>query len=152
MDLRQLSVLWDHITTLQSKGVSFHSFVMNILLKTPWRPPSTLLRGPSLWSRSNIVASHLAGPGSIPSRVSFPGFSFSSTVRQMKGKLRPPSISGYHWQSKSFHTGATDPSCTCALKPIYTNTTAGSRPTEWETRYKSAECHSMLSVVLPRCF
>ena len=28
---------------------------------------------PPLWSKGNIVASHLAGPGSIPSRVSFPG-------------------------------------------------------------------------------
>ena len=26
----------------------------------------------SLWSRGNIVASHLAGPGSIPGRVRFP--------------------------------------------------------------------------------
>ena len=28
---------------------------------------------PSLWSRDNIVASDLAGPGSNPGRVSFPG-------------------------------------------------------------------------------
>ena len=31
----------------------------------PLRPP--------LWSRGNIVTSHLAGSGSIPGRVSFPG-------------------------------------------------------------------------------
>ena len=50
------------------------------------------------WLRDNIVASHLAGPGSIPGRVSFLRC-FSSTVRQMSGKLRPPSILGYHWPS-----------------------------------------------------
>ena len=35
-----------------------------------------------------IVVSHPAGPGLIPSRVSFPGWGFSSTVRQMTGKLQ----------------------------------------------------------------
>ena len=48
---------------------------------------------PPLWFRCNIVASHSACPGSIPSRVSFPGWgffqSFSPTVRQMSGKLGP---------------------------------------------------------------
>ena len=29
-----------------------------------------------LWSRGNIFASHIAGQGSIPGRVSFPGWSF----------------------------------------------------------------------------
>ena len=33
---------------------------------------------PPLWSRGNIVASHLAGPGLIPGRVSFPGCGFWS--------------------------------------------------------------------------
>ena len=43
-------------------------------------------------SRSNIVASHLAGAGLIPGWDRFPGWGFfqgfSSTVRQMMGKLR----------------------------------------------------------------
>ena len=63
--------------------------------KLPIRPP--------LWSRGNIVASHLAGPDSIPSRVSFCGWGFfrgfSSIVRQMSGKPRPhpsPDIIGHH--------------------------------------------------------
>ena len=43
---------------------------------------------PRLWSRGNIVASHLAGPSSIPGRVSFPGWGFSSTLRQMTEKRR----------------------------------------------------------------
>ena len=65
---------------------------------------------PPLWSRGNIVASHLAYPGSIPGHVSFPGWgfsrSFSSTIRQMSGNVRPnPSsdITDHHNHKKSFH-------------------------------------------------
>ena len=46
-----------------------------------------------LWPGSNVIASHPAGPGSIPGQVSFPGWGlyrcFLSTIRQMSGKLRP---------------------------------------------------------------
>ena len=53
----------------------------------------SILRLTTLWSRGNIVASHLVGLGSIPGRVSFPGWrfvwGFPSTVRQMSGNLRP---------------------------------------------------------------
>ena len=40
---------------------------------------------PQLWSRGNIIASHLAGPGSIPAQVSFPGWGFSSTAMDVIG-------------------------------------------------------------------
>ena len=77
---------------------------------------------PPLWSRGKIIASHLAGSGSIPDRVSFPGWGFlrgfSSTIRQMSGKLRPqpsPDIIGHHNHQKSFHTGANDLRCWRAL-------------------------------------
>ena len=81
---------------------------------------------PPLWSRVNIVASHLAGPGSIPDRVSSGWGSFwgfSSSEKQMSGKLRPhpsPDIIGHHNLQKSFHTGANDLRCRPALKPKYT--------------------------------
>ena len=41
--------------------------------------PSPILRNywDHLWSRDNIVASHLACPGAIPGRVSFSGWGFS---------------------------------------------------------------------------
>ena len=44
---------------------------------------------PLLWSMVNIVAFHLAGPRSIPGRISFSGWGFSSTVRRISGKRRP---------------------------------------------------------------
>ena len=55
---------------------------------------------PPLWFRWNVFVSHVAGPGSIPGRVSqFPGWGFPgvfpSTIREMSGNLdhiRP----GYH--------------------------------------------------------
>ena len=63
----------------------------------------------------NFVSSHLAGKDSIPNRASFPdlGFfcSFSSTVRQLSGKLRShpsPDIIDHHSHKKSFITGAND--------------------------------------------
>ena len=66
---------------------------------------------PPLWSRGNIVASHLADPGSIPDRVNFPDWGFfrcfSSTVRQISGKLRPqpsPVIIDHH-HKKIVHYG-----------------------------------------------
>ena len=77
----------------------------------------------SLWSMDNIIASHLAGLGSIPGLVSFPGWGFfwgySSTVRQMSGKLRPHpplDIIGHHNNQKPFITGANDLRCWCTLK------------------------------------
>ena len=83
---------------------------------------------PPLWSSSNIIASHLAGPSSISGRVSFPGWDFfcgfPSTVRQMLGKLRPHSslhIIGHHNHQKSFITDANDLWCRCALKPYIFN-------------------------------
>ena len=73
------------------------------------------VKRPPLWSRDNFVASQLAGPGSIPGRVSFPGWSvfrgFSSTVRHMSGKLRPHlslDMTGHHNHNESFSTGAND--------------------------------------------
>ena len=42
-------------------------------VQDPIRPP--------LWSRGNVVVSHVAGPGSIPGR------GFSSNVRQLSGNL-----------------------------------------------------------------
>ena len=43
---------------------------------------------------------HAAGPGSIPGRDKFPGWGFfwgfSSLVRQMSGRFRPPKVSKYH--------------------------------------------------------
>ena len=66
-----------------------------------------IITWPLLWSRGNIVASHVAGPGSIPCRVnflvevSFRGF--PSTVRQMSGNLghiRPRLSYGHHISSK----------------------------------------------------
>ena len=63
--------------------------------------PSCTCRPPQ-WSQGNVIPSHLAGPGLIPGRVSFPGCgflqSFPSTVRQMTGKLRchhSPDINGH---------------------------------------------------------
>ena len=80
-----------------------------------WRPP--------LWSRDNIAAFHLAGPGSIPGRVSFPGRGFfrgfSLTVGQMSGKRRhqpSPDIIGHHNHQKLFITGAYDLRYRRALK------------------------------------
>ena len=78
---------------------------------------------PPLWSRGNIVASHPANPCSIPGRVRVPGWGFSSTVRQMSGKLRlhlSPDIIGHHNHHKSFHTGANYLRCWRALKRIHT--------------------------------
>ena len=78
---------------------------------------------PPLWSRGNSVVPHLAGAGSIPVRVSFPSWGFfrifSSTVRQMSGKLGShpsPDIISHHNHHKSFHTGANDLRCRCAVK------------------------------------
>ena len=34
---------------------------------------NNILKWPPLWSSGKIVASHTAGPGSTPGRVSFPG-------------------------------------------------------------------------------
>ena len=52
-----------------------------------------------IWSRSNIVSHHLAGPGSIPCRVRLPGWGFfrgfPSTVKQMSSHLSPDII-GHH--------------------------------------------------------
>ena len=74
---------------------------------------------------SNIVASHLAGPGSIPCRVSFssrgffPGFflNHKTNVR----KTYAPIFPGYHWSSlsKFIHMGANDLWCWRALKTLY---------------------------------
>ena len=53
------------------------------------------VRRPALWSRSNIAASHLADPDSIPDRTSYPGWDFfrgfSSTVRCQEnlGRIHP---------------------------------------------------------------
>ena len=74
---------------------------------------------PLLWSRGNIVVFRLAGPGSIPSWASFPGWGFSSIVRQMSGKFSShPSLDiiGHHNHQKSFITGANDLWCWLTLK------------------------------------
>ena len=62
-----------------------------------------------------LGASLTAGPGSIPGRVSFPGWDFfqrfSSTVRQISGKLGPqisPAIISHQNHPMSFITGAND--------------------------------------------
>ena len=80
---------------------------------------------PPQWSRGNIVASHLAGPGSIPGRVSFPGWGFflgfSSAVRRMSGKRRlhpSPDNIGHHNHKKAFHTDANDLWCRHVLLEI----------------------------------
>ena len=72
----------------------FPSQPMYQFVSFPWPPQ---------WSRGNIVASHIAGPGSISGGVSFPGWGsflgFSSTVRQMSRKFRPyssPDFIGHH--------------------------------------------------------
>ena len=69
-----------------------------------------------LWSRGNIVASHLAGPGSIPVRVSLPGFGFfpgfSTTLRQISENLGPIHLRislAITKHKKSFHMGALKP-------------------------------------------
>ena len=60
--------------------------------------------GPPLWSRGNLVTSHAAGPGSVPSRVNLQDEvprGFPSTVRQMSGNLghiRPRLSYGHHTQ------------------------------------------------------
>ena len=51
---------------------------------------------------------------------------FSSTVRQMSGKLSPhpsPDTIGHHNHHRSFHTGANDLRCRRALKPKCTYVT-----------------------------
>ena len=75
---------------------------------------------PSLWSRGNIVASHLAvrSPvGSVFWLRFLPEFILS--CRQMLEKLRlhlSPGITGHHSHQKSFITGASDLWCLHALK------------------------------------
>ena len=71
---------------------------------------ATSVKRPPQWSRGNMVASHLAGLGSIPSQVNFPGWGFfwgfSSTIRQMSGKLGPQTsleIIGHHNHKKIIH-------------------------------------------------
>ena len=97
--------------------------------------------------RSNIVSSHLAGPGSIPGGVSFSdwGFlrGFSSSVRQMSGKLRPhlsPDIIGYHNHHKSFHTGANDLLCWRTFKKKHTHTHTYYRP-YYPLQVVLVQCH-----------
>ena len=55
--------------------------------------------------RGNIVASHLAAPGSIPGRINFPGWrffrGFPSTARQMPGKRKPYASTDIIWPSYS---------------------------------------------------
>ena len=68
------------------------------------KPRNLVYSKPPLWSRRNIVASHLAGPGSIPGRVSFPGWSFFGVFpRQMSKKLMShpsPDIIAHHNHKK----------------------------------------------------
>ena len=47
----------------------------------------------------SMRACHAAGPGSIPGRDKFPGWGFSSPIRQMSGSFRPqgPRISFGHY-------------------------------------------------------
>ena len=78
-----------------------------------------------LWTRCNIVASHLVGPSSILGRINFPGWDFfsffSSTVRQMSGKLRlhpSPDFIGHHNHKKSITKDAYDLWGCRALKHI----------------------------------
>ena len=59
-------------------------------------------RRPLLWSRGNIVASHLAGPGLIPVLVNFPDWGFFQVFLNCKtndGKTYSLSIPWYHWSS-----------------------------------------------------
>ena len=49
----------------------------------------------------SMRACHAAGPGSIHGRDKFPGWGFSSPVRQMSGSFRPPRSSNIIWPSLS---------------------------------------------------
>ena len=66
-------------------------FSDNVLLttRTHTLPPGNSRNRPLLRSRGNIVASHLAGPGSIPGRVGFLGWGLSSTVRHHHQSILP---------------------------------------------------------------
>ena len=65
---------------------------------------------PPLWSRGNIIASHVADPGLIPGQLSFPGLVFFqgffyTIVKQISEKLRPrPSLDiiGHHNHKKIY--------------------------------------------------
>ena len=56
----------------------------------------------------SMRACHAVGPGSIPGRDKFPGWGFSSPVRQMSGSFRPLRSPNIIWPSLSsiiFHYG-----------------------------------------------
>ena len=102
------------------------------------RPRPTLFSWPLVF--------HLVGPGSIPSQVSFPGWGFfqgfSSTVRQMLGKLRPhpsPNIIGHHNHKKSFLAGDNVLWSRRALKPIYTVSSSSECSAQGQVFNASAE-------------
>ena len=86
------------------RHTKFHSRAVVSLAVTSVRSVSCVWAPwPPLLSRGNIIASHLVGLGLTPDQVSFPNWGFfwgfSSTIRQMSGKLRPhlsPDIIGYH--------------------------------------------------------
>ena len=75
---------------------------IRLQFETNTNSSSNHIRPPVSTSVKPHRASHLAGPGSIPGRVSFPGWGFpgfSSTVRHISGNLRrqPASdIIGHH--------------------------------------------------------
>ena len=73
-----------------------------------------------LWPRDDTVASHLAGPGSIPGRINFPDWVFSGVFLQpldkCREKLRPQPSPFIFGHQKSFITGANDLRCWRALK------------------------------------
>ena len=68
----------------------FNPFICTDSSEPIWRPP--------LWSRGNIVASHPAGPSSIPDRVSFLVEVFLNCKTNVR-KFRPPLSLGIIWPS-----------------------------------------------------
>ena len=82
---------------------------------------------------SSMRACHAAGPGSIPGRDKFPGWSFfrgfSSPVRQMSGSFRPPRSPNIIWPSLSsliiHYWRHNDLRCWRALKTSYIHTNSG---------------------------
>ena len=101
-------------------------------------------RGPG----GSMRACHAAGPGSIPGLDKFPGWGFSSPVRQMSGSFRPPNII---WPSLSssiiIHYGRQWPEMLTCPKTWNIHTTI-SNPVEIHTQshqipfQNSCLCHS----------
>ena len=76
-DLPPGRILYTHTSIVYQLPLGLHQLHEMIL----YTRPSCTCRLP-LWSRSNIVSSHLEGPRLIPGRVSFPGWSFSGGFPQ----------------------------------------------------------------------